>query len=31
MIGERCLCALIVALGGAALFGLLEQLLETVS
>lgn len=28
MMGERTLCALIVALGGIALFGLIEQLVE---
>lgn len=28
--GERSLCALIVGLGGFALFGLIEQLMETV-
>jgi hypothetical protein len=27
--GERTLCAVIVALGGLSLFGLIEQLLET--
>jgi len=30
VIGERTLCALGVALGGFALFGLIAQLLETV-
>lgn len=29
MIGERCLCALIIALGGLSLSGLVEQLIET--
>ena len=30
MIGERALCALIVCLGGFSLFGLIDQLMETV-
>lgn len=31
MIGERCLCAVIVALGGLSLLGLIEQFIETCS